>query len=124
MPSRHPDHNLPLSAFVARAAAERMAFPVLVLPPHAPQAFGPPAGDVWTATSAAQNRTLGRKVSYDPATGRETARRGFADQHVIDRVVNTGVAWHEGQLFGVANQIIGVLTALALIVLSLVGALM
>lgn len=116
--------GLPLSAFVTKAYAERMAYPVLVLPPHASQAFGPPTGDVWTVKSAAQNRTLTRQVTYTPATGTETGRSGFADQHLIDRVVNTGVAWHEGQLFGVANQIIGVITALALIGLSVVGVLM
>ncbi|MBB3693527.1 PepSY domain-containing protein [Sphingomonas sp. BK580] len=119
-----PGADLPLSAFVTKAEAERMAFPVLILPPHAPQAFGPPTGDVWTIKSAAQNRTLTRQVTYNPATGTEIGRSGFADQHLIDQVVNTGVAWHEGQLFGVANQIIGVLTAVALIGLSVVGVLM
>lgn len=127
MPTAQPGvagAGLPLSAFVAKARTERMAYPVLVLPPHASQAFGPPTGDVWTVKSAAQNRTLTRQVTYNPATGTETGRSGFADQHLIDRVVNTGVAWHEGQLFGVANQIIGVITAFALIGLSVVGVLM
>lgn len=118
------DAGLPLSAFVEKAEAEGMAFPVLVLPPHAPQAFGPATDDVWTVKSAAQNRTLTRQITYDPASGTQTGRSGFADQHLIDRVVNIGVAWHEGQLFGVANQIIGVLTAIALIGLSVVGVLM
>jgi uncharacterized iron-regulated membrane protein len=113
--------SLPLSAFVATAQAEGMAFPVLVLPPRAPQRFGPPTGDEWTVKSQAQNRTLNRQVTYEPATGRETGRRGFADQHPIDRLVNTGVAWHEGQLFGLVNQIMGALTALALIGVSLLG---
>lgn len=116
--------SVPLSVFEAKAEAEHMAFPVLVLPPHAPQAFGPATGDVWTVKSAAQNRPLTRQVTYDPVSGAEVGRSGFADQHVIDRIVNTGVAWHEGQLFGFANQIIGVLTAIALISLSLIGVLM
>jgi len=63
-------------------------------------------------------------VTYDPSTGREVSRSGFSDQHIIDRSWNTGVAWHEGQLFGLANQIIGVVTALALIGMSVVGVLM
>jgi uncharacterized iron-regulated membrane protein len=121
MPPSPAPVSLPLDAFVARAQAEQMAFPVLVIPPGAPQRFGPPNGNGWTVKSEAQNRRLVRQVSYDPATGAEIGRRGFADQHVVDRIVNTGVAWHEGQLFGLANQIIGVLTALALIALSLVG---
>lgn len=127
MPMGQPDvpgAGLPLSTFVSKAEAEHMAFPVLVLPPRAPQAFGPPTGDVWTVKSAAQNRTLTRQVTYDPASGAEVGRSGFADSHVIDRIVNTGVAWHEGQLFGIANQILGVLTAVALVGLSLIGVLM
>jgi uncharacterized iron-regulated membrane protein len=116
--------GLPLSAFVARAEAERMAFPVLVLPPHAPQRFGPPTGNHWTVKSEAQNRPLTRQVTYDPATGAETGRTGFADRHVIDRVVNTGIAWHEGQLFGLANQLLGLATAIALIAVSIAGVMM
>jgi uncharacterized iron-regulated membrane protein len=116
--------SLPLSTFVARAQAERMAFPVVVLPPFAPQEFGPPTGNVWTVKSETQNRPLTRQVTYDPATGAETGRRGFADTHVVDRVVNTGIAWHEGQLFGLANQLIGLATALALTAISIMGILM
>lgn len=119
-PASAPE-GLPLSAFVAKAEAERMAFPVVVLPPHAPQRFGPPTGNFWTAKSETQNRPLTRQVSYDPATGAETGRRGFADTHVVDRVVNTGIAWHEGQLFGWVNQLIGLATALALIAISVLG---
>lgn len=124
MPATAARTVLPLALFVTKARAEHMAYPVLVLPPHAPQAFGPPTGDVWTVKSAAQNRPLARQVTYDPQTGREIVRSGFADQHVIDRIVNTGVAWHEGQLLGVANQLIGVLTAVGLVALSVVGTLM
>lgn len=116
--------SLPLATFVDKAIAEHLAFPALVLPPHAPQMFGPPTGDVWTVKSTAQNRQLDRQVTYDPMTGREVGRSGFADQHVIDRIVNTAVAWHEGQLFGVVNQIVGVMTALGLVALSVLGVLM
>jgi len=124
MPSATPANGLPLSAFVARAQVEHMAFPVLVLPPHAPQSIGPETGNEWTVKSAAQNRLLVRQVTYDPATGAETGRSGFADKHVIDRIVTTGIAWHEGQLFGLANQLIGVATALALIAISIMGVMM
>jgi uncharacterized iron-regulated membrane protein len=124
MPSAPKATGLPLSAFVAKAEAEHMAFPVLVLPPGAPQRFGPPVGNEWMAKSEAQNRTLDRRVTYDPNTGVETGRSGFADQHIIDRVVNTGVAWHEGQLFGLANQLMGLATALLLIATSIFGVLM
>lgn len=116
--------GLPLSVFVAKAEAEPLAFPVLVLPPHAPQRFGPPTGEAWTAKSIAQNRWLQQQIRYEPSSGAELGRSGFADQHLVDRIVNTGVAWHEGQLFGLANQLIGLATALALIAISLLGVLM
>ena len=124
MPMPMASAGPPLSAFVAKAEAERMAFPVLVLPPHAPQTFGGFTGDVWTVKSEAQDRPLDRQVTYNPATGAEIARKGFADEHPIDRIVNYGVAWHEGQLFGLANQLIGLATALALVAASLFGVLM
>ena len=65
-----------------------------------------------------------RKVSYDPETSLEVARSGFAEKHAIDRAVGYGIAWHEGQLFGLANQLIGVATALALFTLAISGFLM
>jgi uncharacterized iron-regulated membrane protein len=110
-----------LSQIVQKAQVENMPFPVKVLPPGAPQRFEPSAGMVWTVKSEAQNRPLNRSVTFDMATGRELKRTGFADKHVIDRWVNYGIAWHEGQLFGWVNQLIGVLTALGLITLSVSG---
>ena len=101
-----------LPAMVARARAEQLAFPAMVLPPGAPQRFGP-AAPGWTVKSEAQNRTLVRQITFD-ASGRELSRTGFADKHPVDRLINYGVSWHEGQLFGWVNQLVGVLTALAL----------
>ena len=118
---QEPMQSLSLEAFVDRAEGQGMAYPVLVLPPHAPQRFGPPTGDVWTVKSEAQNRPLIRTVTYDPQTGEELSRSGFADKHPIDRAINIGISWHEGALFGLANQIMGLLIALALIALSVLG---
>lgn len=113
--------SLPLSIFAARAQAEAMAFPVLVVPPNSPQRFGPPTGNVWTVKSEAQNRPQIRSVTYDPVSGAETSRSDFSDRHPIDRVINYGIAWHEGQLFGLANQIMGLIIAVALIGISALG---
>ena len=106
-----------LPAMVAHARAERLAFPALVIPPGAPQRFGPPAAG-WVVKSEAQNRTLVRQITYDPASGRETGRSGFADKHPIDRLINYGISWHEGQLFGWVNQLVGLLTAAAMLTLA------
>jgi uncharacterized iron-regulated membrane protein len=110
-----------LDHFVEKARAETMAFPVLVIPPRAPQRFGPPNGAIWTVKSEAQNRPLVRSVSFDPVSGAVVQRSAFADKHVIDRAVNYGIAWHEGQLFGLANQLVGVATALMLMTLAVSG---
>jgi uncharacterized iron-regulated membrane protein len=113
-----------LQYIVNKAAQARLAFPVIVTPPGAPQAFGAPPSMDWVVRSDAQNRPLRVNLRFDPMTGAQTAREDFADKHVIDRVVGYGVAWHEGQLFGAINQVIGVLTALALIALCVTGFLM
>lgn len=120
----HAAAPVTLSAMVARARAERLAFPVLVTPPGAPGRFGRKGAPDWTVRSDSQNRPLRMSITYDAATGSEKARETFADGHPIDQVVGYGVAWHEGQLFGWINQLIGVLTALMLIALSVTGFLM
>lgn len=110
-----------LDQIVARAKRENLAFPVLVTPPGAPGMFGAPGAMAWTVRSDAQNRPLRATITYDVTTGRETSREAFADGHVIDRVVGYGIAWHEGQLFGWTNQLIGLLTAIGLIVMAVSG---
>jgi len=119
-----PAPRAPLEYIVLRARGEHMPAPAIIQPPGAPNMFGPPNGNVWTLTTLTQNRPQVRKVSYDPETSIEVSRSGFADKHVIDRVVNVGIAWHEGQLFGLANQLIGVATALAMFTLAISGFLM
>lgn len=119
-----PEHRAPLAYIVLRARGEHMPPPAIIQPPGAPNMFGPPNSNVWTLTTQTQNRPQVRKVSYDPETSLEVSRSGFADKHIIDRVVNIGIAWHEGQLFGLANQVVGVVTALALFTLAISGFLM
>jgi uncharacterized iron-regulated membrane protein len=58
-------------------------------------------------------------VQADPKTGTVVSRENFNQTLLLDRVVLTGVAIHEGQLFGVANQMLGLLTAFGLITLCL-----
>lgn len=113
-----------LDRIVLRAQNENLPAPVIIQPPGAPNMFGPPNGDTWTLTTRTQNRPLVRKVSYDVVTGIEVSRSGFADKHVIDRIVGIGIAWHEGALFGIVSQLIGVLTALMLMILAVSGFLM
>ncbi|KUR70916.1 hypothetical protein AQZ52_13965 [Novosphingobium fuchskuhlense] len=110
-----------LSEIVAEAKGLHLPFPVIVTPPGGVRPFGgkPQAG--WSVRSDTQNRPLRAALTFDPMTGRETSREVFADKHVIDRIVGYGVAWHEGQLFGLANQLIGVATAVMLVTLAVTG---
>jgi uncharacterized iron-regulated membrane protein len=113
-----------LADMVGKAKLEKLPHPVLVKPPGAPERFGPPTPMAWTIKSEAQNRPLNRSITFDVATGKEVWRTGFADKHVIDQAVNYGIAWHEGQLFGWINQLVGVVTALGLITLVISGFMM
>lgn len=110
-----------LSEMVARARGEHLAFPELVTPPGGPERFGRKGSPDWTVRSDSANRPLRVTISYDAMTGRETRREGQADKHVIDRVLAYGIAWHEGQLLGWINQLIGLLTAALLVMLPVSG---
>jgi len=115
--SAHAHHQMSpvlLSEIAAKAKSERLAFPVIITPPGA-------KASVWTVKSDTQNRPLRMTITYDAMTGAESSREGFASKHPIDRVIAYGIAWHEGQLFGLFNQLIGVFTALLLITLSVSG---
>lgn len=88
-----------------------LAPPVLITPPSQKSAD-------WTARSDAQNRPLRVNLSFD-ASGNIKSRQNFADRPLLDRIIGVGVAIHEGQLFGWLNQLLGAITALGLMTLSL-----
>ncbi|MFC4290949.1 PepSY-associated TM helix domain-containing protein [Sphingorhabdus arenilitoris] len=116
--------KLSLQQVAAIAVRQKLPFPAIIQPPGAPAKFGPPNGPDWLATTETQNRPEQRKIWIDARTGDVTKREGFDDQHAIDQVVGYGIAWHEGQLFGWVNQLVGVLTALALILVAVSGTIM
>jgi uncharacterized iron-regulated membrane protein len=99
-----------LNTLVPAAARLRLAYPVMIMP--AMQANGS-----WTVKSDAQNRTLRTIVMMDPNSGVVISREDFHQRHLLDRIVGVGVAAHEGQLFGLVNQILGLFTAMGLVAL-------
>ncbi len=105
---------------VATVGPLGLAPPVVIGPPGVRGVDGK-TNDAWSAKSVAANRPLRVDLVMDPATGAIRSRSEFRDRHVIDRVVGTGIALHEGRLFGWPNQLLGLLTAAGLILLS-VGA--
>jgi uncharacterized iron-regulated membrane protein len=106
-----------LNAIVARAYQLKLAHPVWVAPPSSRTAE-------WTAKSNTQNRPLRAEAYFSAQTGELINYQHFSQRHVIDRVVGIGVAAHEGQLFGWFNQLLGLLTTLGLIVISISGFIM
>ena len=53
-----------------------------------------------------------------------TQREGFGRRDWIDQTVGVGVAAHEGQLFGLANQLLNLFTAAGLFLIAVSGAVM
>ncbi len=88
--AHHPAPDLTaLDAITRKAQAEPLAFPVIITPPGAPGPFGKPGTAAWTIRSDAQNRPLRTTIRLDPVTHREAGREGFADGHIIDRIVGS-----------------------------------
>jgi uncharacterized iron-regulated membrane protein len=95
---------------VATVRPLRLDPPVVIEPPAA-------GSDDWAAKSMTPNRTRRVDLMLDGNTGAIKDRKDFADRHLIDRVVGTGIAAHEGRLFGWPNQLLGVVTAIGLVLL-------
>ncbi len=105
-----PDAYAPLARMIAHVAPLNLPYPALISPPiH--------KGAPWTAKSDAADRPERVNLTLDPKTGAVLERQGFRQRDWVDEAVVVGVAAHEGQLFGVLNQVIGLVTALGLILI-------
>jgi uncharacterized iron-regulated membrane protein len=102
--------SVSLDAIVRRVNAMHLDPPVRVYLPSDRQPF-------WRVRSETQNRPHVRELELDLRTGAVLRDQRFGDKPLIDRIVGVGVAAHEGQLFGIANQLLGLATALGLITL-------
>ena len=127
--SAHGDHHMAMNASTRAPSFEPIDRVVAIVRPLAlapPVLIAPPAraGEPWTAKSDAANRPRRTDLTLDGATGRLLTRRDFAQRRLIDRVVGYGVAIHEGQAFGALNQLLNLLTAIGLMLLSVSGAIL
>ncbi|WCT72424.1 PepSY domain-containing protein [Sphingomonas naphthae] len=122
MAGEHMEHNGMAMAHPATSLVplDRIAPTLRPLDLPAPVLIAPPAGhgQPWTAKSDTANRPRRTDLTLDGTTGVVLTRKDFAQRRLIDRIVGYGVAAHEGQLFGWTNQLLGLLTALGLILLS------
>ncbi|HEX4143335.1 MAG TPA: PepSY domain-containing protein [Pirellulales bacterium] len=112
-----PKDLTPVDRIAATVRPLGLAPPVLIAPPQR----GSPH---WTAKSMAANRPQRVSLVVDGASGEIVSRENFQDRHLIDRIIGTGIALHEGQLFGWSNQLLGLLTASGLILLCVSGAIL
>ena len=102
----------PFNRLLPVAVSLHLAAPVKIMPAMAPSG-------TWTIKSDAQNRTLRDIVQANPQTGAIVSRQNFNQGLLLDRLVGVGIAAHEGQLFGLANQLLGLVTAMGLVTLCL-----
>lgn len=112
-----PDAFMALDKMIATVDPLKLQYPVLISPPIQ-------AGGDWTAKSDTQNRPLRVNLILDGSTGALVKRNDFNSKPWIDRVIGTCIAAHEGQLFGIANQLLGLFTTSGLVTLSLSGLIM
>jgi uncharacterized iron-regulated membrane protein len=69
----------------------------------------------WRVRSETQNRPRVRELELDPVTGAIEHENRFADKSGLDQAIHIGIAAHEGQLFGLTNQLLGLFTAFGLV---------
>ena len=106
-----------LERVIATVRPLGVAPPALLTPPTV-------SGAPWSISSDAADRPLRTDLQVDGRSGRLLSRVDFGQRHWIDRVVGYGIAVHEGALFGLANQLLGTVTALLLVMLTVSGTVM
>ena len=106
-----------LDRMVASVAPLRLPNPVLISPPMQ-------LGGNWTARSDTRDRPLRVDLILNGRTGIILRRTDFHSKPWLDRVIGTGIAVHEGQLFGFANQLVSLFTVMGLVTLSMSGLVM
>ena len=112
-----PDAYVPLDKMVATVAPLDLAYPVEIAPPMG-------KGSNWTAKSDARDRPLRVNLVLDGKTGAILSRKDFSTRPWLDRVIGYAIAIHEGQHFGLINQLLGLFTAVSLVLLSVSGVVM
>lgn len=89
----------------------KLAYPVQISPPLR-------AGEPWTVKSDSQNRMLRDTYTLNAATAAVMTHETFYDRGLVDRATSIGISAHEGHLFGLLNQLLGVFTAAGLILVA------
>lgn len=104
-----------IDAVVAGAEGAGLRHPFTITAPMA-------EGSAWTAAEADSSWPVETtRVAVDPATGEVTDRVEFADNAALDQATSLGIYFHQGELFGLFNQLLLTFLAGALIALLVTG---
>jgi uncharacterized iron-regulated membrane protein len=103
---------LKIDDIIARVAPYRLEPPVRLYLPHEKQPR-------WRVRAETQNRPRVRELELDPFTGELAHETPFSEKTTLDKAIHIGIAAHEGQLFGIANQLLGLFTSLGLVTLCI-----
>ncbi len=103
---------LKIDDIIARVAPYRLEPPVRLYLPNEKQPR-------WRMPAETQNRPRVRELELDPFTGELAHETPFSEKTALDKAIHIGIAAHEGQLFGIANQLLGLFTALGLLTLCI-----
>lgn len=75
------------------------------------------SGGVYTLSASADNPVHNATLHVDQYSGAVLTDVRFADYGIMAKVISYGIAFHEGTLFGLANQLLGLAACLGLIVI-------
>lgn len=100
-----------LDAIQDRPEVAALIHPVQIAPPK-------PNNGVWTVRSMPSQRSDRETIHFDQYSAQLIKHIRFKDHHPVEQFVSQGVSLHEGALFGWLNQLLGVLTALAITCIS------
>jgi uncharacterized iron-regulated membrane protein len=123
-PDEHAGHHMGAgdapTGSLDHSALDRLVPVVVALNLDAPVLISPPskANSKWTGRSDTANRPKRVTLVLDGADGSIVSRQDFSQKSLLDRIIGTGIAAHEGQLFAPINQALGLFTALGLITVS------
>jgi uncharacterized iron-regulated membrane protein len=112
-----PDAFVAIDKLVTTVAPLGLPNPVLISPPMH-------AGGNWTARSDTRDRPLRVDLVLNAQTGAVVKRTDFHSKPWLDRAIGFGIAAHEGQLFGLVNQLVSLFTTVSLVILSVSGVVM
>jgi len=94
-----------------KPAVISLTHPVHIIPPK-------PDNGVWTVRAMSSQRSQRETMHFDQYSAQLIQHIQFDDHHPVEQFISHGVSLHEGALFGWLNQLLAVLTALAIICLS------